>query len=86
LKQKGLEAKPCEFYHDKLTVLYDVELFLQKLENEEKIENNKCFYERIDREEKEWLNKDLVIDPREDWKVSIYFGYNTEMVQQKFKF
>jgi hypothetical protein len=72
LKQKGLEPKPCEFYHDKLTVVYDLELFLQKLENEDKVDKYSIFYERIKREEKEWLSKDLVYDPRENWKVSIF--------------
>ena len=70
LKQKGLVPKSPEFYEDKLEVEYDVELFIEKLNNEEKVDSYEIFYERIKREEKEWLSKDLVIDPRESWKVT----------------
>lgn len=68
LKKKGLVPKDAEYYHDKWAVLYDVPLFIEKLENEELITSYKIFHERIIREEKEWLSKDLVIDPRESWK------------------
>ena len=68
LKKKGLIPKPAEYYQDKVAVVYDVPLFIEKLENEELIKSYKIFHERIIREEKEWLSKDLVIDPRETWK------------------
>ena len=68
LKKKGLIPKPAEYYEDKVTVFYDIPLFIEKLENEELIQSYKIFHERIIREEKEWLSKDLVIDPRESWK------------------
>ena len=69
LVKKGMKPKPIEFYDGKLTLLFDLELFLQKLQNEEEVDSYKIFYERIEREEKEWLNQDLVVDTRESWKV-----------------
>jgi len=71
LKQKGLEPKESDFYRDKLKVEYDVDLFIEKLDLEEKVDSYEIFYEKIKREEREWHNKDLVIDPRETWKVNI---------------
>ena len=71
LHQKGLVPQPAEFYEGKLAVPYDVELFIEKVNNEEKIDNYKIFHAKIIREEKEWLAKDLVIDPRETWKVRL---------------
>jgi len=70
LKKKGLKPKPASFYEGKLAVLYDVDLFLKKLEKEQEVDNYKIFHDKIIRDEIAWENRDLVIDPREDWKVT----------------
>ncbi|CAI2375388.1 unnamed protein product [Moneuplotes crassus] len=78
LKKQGLSPKPAEFYEDKLQVKFDVELFIEKLENEEQVHSFNIFYKKIEREEQEWLSKDLVIDPRETWKKWLTRNMNFE--------
>lgn len=69
LKKQGLETREVEFYHQREIIPFDTELFIEKVNKEEEITSYKIFYERIEREEKEWEESDLVIDPRETWKV-----------------
>lgn len=79
LKRKGLQPKPAEYYDGKTVVEYDVPLFLEKLEKEEEIRSYKIFHERLIREEKEWLSRDLVIDPRETW--TEWFQRNANFIE-----
>mmetsp|Transcript_41479 Transcript_41479/g.47843 ORF Transcript_41479/g.47843 Transcript_41479/m.47843 type:complete len:247 (-) Transcript_41479:24-764(-) len=68
LKGKGLALKDEEFYKDKLDVEYDLPLFLQYVEENKVLDSTKIFFEKIKKEDEEYNNKDLVIDPRETWK------------------
>lgn len=56
-----------EEYRGFLYTKFDLELFLEYLENNRDLAHYSVFYERIHREEEEWFKKDLVVDTRESW-------------------
>ena len=66
-KTQNLEPKPVDYYDGLTAIEYDVELFIEKLNNEEEVESNKIFFEKIRQKEKEWAERDLVLDPNETW-------------------
>lgn len=77
LKTKhGMSPKPADYYENILQFEFDYELFLEKLNNEEVIDSYSIFQEKIKKEEEEWANKDLVVDPRETW--TKWFNRNLE--------
>lgn len=71
LKLQGLEVKDVSVYSGRLAVEFDIELFLEKLDKEEKIEGTGIFFEKIKKAEAEWAAKDLILDPRETFKQKI---------------
>ena len=46
---------------------FDVDLFFYYLDNNVALVERRLFYEKVQRERDEWLNKDLVVDTRESW-------------------
>lgn len=52
LKQQGMQPKQVDYYEGRLAVLYDVELFIEKVENEEKVDSYNIFHQKIIKEQK----------------------------------
>jgi len=67
LKKSGASPKAPEFYEGKTWTKYDVELFMEWLEEgRESIEYKVLFY-KVKKAEQEWQSRDLVVDIRETW-------------------
>lgn len=67
-KKLGLEPKELEHYENDLATEFDVELFIECVNEERELTSNSIFFEKIRAHEAEMAKRDLVIDPGETWK------------------
>ena len=54
IKEKGLDAKPYEFYESRWEIPFDIPLFLDYLAREKQVESHSIFFEKIKAEEAEY--------------------------------
>lgn len=68
LYHNGLWFKDPEAYRGDLRHPYDIDLFIEYVQEDWELETYKIFFKKIEQEQEEWTNKDLVLDPNETWK------------------
>lgn len=68
LSKTGIARKEIEAYEGKTWRKYDIQMMFDNLDADVEEVKYQDFFEKIKRERREWLQKDLVVDRREGWK------------------